>query len=208
VTTREVHRKFTRFARSGPGTTLPPAPLPARLSSLHSPRIVMDMPARLRIAACALALGTGLAALATAAPAQAQYNQYLRHDAAKCRGDGPAIRISVADVKSSRGTLRIQLYRATRAEWLETGRWLNRIEIPARAGTMSVCMPAPAPGTYGIAIRHDVNNNDKTDLTQDGGGMSNNPSINVFNLGKPSYDKVAFSLGNEVKAMTIRMRYM
>ena len=38
--------------------------------------------------------------------------------------------------------------------------------------------------------------------------MSNNPSINIFNLGKPSYTKVAFSLGQEVKAMTIRMRYM
>ncbi len=168
----------------------------------------MDMPARLRLAASALTLVAGLAALAVAAPAQAQYNQYLRHDAAECRGDGPAVRITVSGVKSSRGTLRVQLYRATRADWLETGRWLNRIELPARAGTMSVCMPAPGPGTYGIAIRHDVNGNGETDLTQDGGGMSNNPSINVFNLGKPSYTKVAFSLGNEVKAMTIRMRYM
>ena len=165
----------------------------------------MDMPARLRLAAFAPML---VAALAVAAPAQAQYNQYLRHDAAKCRGNGPAIRVTVSDVKSSQGTLRIQLYRATKRDWLETGRWLNRIELPARAGTMSVCMPAPGPGTYGIAIRHDVNGNDETDLTQDGGGMSNNPSINIFNLGKPSYTKVAFSLAQEVKAMTIRMRYM
>jgi uncharacterized protein (DUF2141 family) len=168
----------------------------------------MNMPTSLRFAVLAPTLGVGLAALAQAAPAQAQYNQYLRHDAAQCRGDGPAIRITVSGVKSSRGTLRVQLYRATRADWLETGRWLNRIEVPARAGTMSVCMPAPGPGTYGIAIRHDVNNNDETDLTQDGGGMSNNPSINVFNLGKPSYSKVAFTLGREVKPMAIRMRYM
>ncbi len=168
----------------------------------------MNMPTSLRLAASALVLAPGLAALAMPAPVHAQYNQYLRHDAAKCRGDGPAVRITVNGVKSSRGTLRVQLYRATRADWLETGRWLNRIELPAQAGTMSVCMPAPGPGTYGIAIRHDVNNNDETDLTQDGGGMSNNPSINVFNLGKPSYTKVAFALGREVKPMTIRMRYM
>ena len=169
----------------------------------------MNKPHRFRFAASALVLaGTGLLALATAAPAQAQYNQYLRHDAAKCRGDGPAVRITVSGVKASRGTLRVQLYRATRADWLETGRWLNRIELPARGGTMSICMPAPGPGTYGIAIRHDVNGNDETDLTQDGGGMSNNPAINVFNLGKPSYSKVAFTLGHEVKPMTIRMRYM
>ena len=166
----------------------------------------MEKPACLRLAAAALAL-TG-AVLAMASPAQAQFSNRLAHDAATCRGNGPAIRITVSGVKASRGTLRVQLYRATKADWLETGRWLNRIELPARAGTMSVCMPAPQAGTYGIAIRHDINGNGETDLTQDGGGMSNNPSINVFNLGKPSHSKVAFSLGQEVKAMSIRMRYM
>ena len=166
----------------------------------------MNKPARLRLAAAALALAGS--ALAVASPAQAQFANYLSHDPAKCRGNGPAVRITVSGVKSSRGTLRVQLYRATKRDWLETGRWLNRIELPARAGTMSVCMPAPQAGTYGIAIRHDVNGNGETDLTQDGGGMSNNPSINVFNLGKPGHTKVAFGLGQEVKAMTIRMRYM
>jgi uncharacterized protein (DUF2141 family) len=172
----------------------------------------MNLPTSFRSAAPVLApvltFAAGLAALAAAAPAQAAYNQYLRHDAGKCRGGGPAVRITVTEVKASSGTLRVQLYRATRADWLETGRWLNRIELPARAGTMSVCMPAPGPGNYGIAIRHDVNGNGETDLTQDGGGMSNNPSINIFNLGKPSYSKAAFGLGDEVKAMTIRMRYL
>jgi len=172
----------------------------------------MTKPFSLRLAAAALApklaLVAGLAALAVAVPAQAQYNQYLRHDPARCRGNGPAVRVTVSGVKSSSGTLRVQLYRATKADWLETGRWLNRIEVPARQGTMTVCMPAPATGTYGIAIRHDVNGNGETDLTQDGGGASNNPSFNVFNLGKPSYSKVGFSLGQEVKAITIRMHYL
>jgi uncharacterized protein (DUF2141 family) len=171
-------------------------------------RIVMNLPRPFRFAASALALGASLAMLAMAAPAHAQYNQHMRHDPAKCRDGGPAVRVTVNGVKASTGTLRVQLYRATRADWLETGRWLNRIELPARAGTMSVCMPAPGPGTYGIAIRHDINGNGETDLTQDGGGMSNNPSINVFNLGKPSHTKVAFSLAREIKPMTIRMRYM
>ena len=34
------------------------------------------------------------------------------------------------------GTLRVQLYRATEEDWLETGRWLNRIEVPARADSV------------------------------------------------------------------------
>ena len=38
--------------------------------------------------------------------------------------------------------------------------------------------------------------------------MSNNPSINVFNLGKPSYAKTAFPVGNQVKSIRIQMRYM
>ena len=135
-------------------------------------------------------------------------NQVIPNDMRKCSGSGPAVRITVSDVKASSGMMRVQLYRGTAADWLESGRWINRIQVPARAGTMSFCMPVPQAGTYGIAIRHDVNGNGKTDITQDGGGMSNNPSINIFNLGKPSYRKTAFAVGNEVKAMSIRMRYL
>ena len=153
------------------------------------------------------AAALGIAALA-AAPAAAQMNQVIPNDMRKCTGNGPAVRITVTDVKASSGTMRVQLYRGTAADWLESGRWINRIQVPARAGTMSFCMPVPQAGTYGIAIRHDVNGNGKTDITQDGGGMSNNPSINIFNLGKPSFRKTAFAVGREVKAMSIRMRYM
>ena len=69
-------------------------------------------------------------------------------------------------------------------------------------------MPVPQPGSYAIAVRHDVNGNGETELTKDGGGVSNNPSFNIFNLGKPSYSKAAFEVGNEVKAISITMHYM
>ena len=82
------------------------------------------------------------------------------------------------------------------------------IELPARAGSMTVCVPLPDAGSYGIAVRHDVNGNGKTDLSSDGGGMSNNPSINIFNLGKPSYTKTAFAVGNGPRTITITMKYM
>lgn len=147
-------------------------------------------------------------ALPLSGPAQAQYRQTISNDQAKCRGDGPAVRISVTDIKAGGGTLRAQVYRATKQDWLASGRWLYRIEIPARAGNATFCMPVPGPGSYAVAIRHDINGNGDTDLTQDGGGMSNNPSINIFNLGKPSYTKTAFPVGAEVKSIAIRMRYM
>ena len=155
------------------------------------------------IAAAALAL----AGMASPASAQ-QYRNHLRHSTAPCEGAGPAVQISVTGVSRSQGTLRVQLYRGTSSDWLESGRWLNRIELPARQGTMQVCMPVPAAGTYAIAIRHDVNGNGDTDLRTDGGGMSNNPSINIFNLGRPSVSNTRFTIGREVKPMSIRMRYM
>jgi uncharacterized protein (DUF2141 family) len=146
--------------------------------------------------------------LPLAGPAQAQYRQEIANDQSKCRGEGPAVRITATEIKSGAGRVRVQLYRANSRDWLATGRWIHRIEVPARAGTMSFCMPVPEPGSYAIAIRHDVNGDGDTDLTQDGGGMSNNPSINVFNLGKPSYTKTAFAVGQEVKVLTIRVRYL
>ena len=68
-------------------------------------------------------------------------------------------------------------------------------------------MPVPGPGKYAIAVRHDVNGNGETDLRTDGGGMSNNPAISIFNLGRPGIDKTAFSVSDGVKSLTIRMRY-
>ncbi|MBA4164311.1 MAG: hypothetical protein C0510_06720 [Erythrobacter sp.] len=156
-----------------------------------------------------LAVAVSLAA-AVAAPAMAQApdHQTIANNLARCtNGAGPAVEVSVSGIRSSKGMVRVQSYRATEAEWLEKGQWINRIEVPARAGTMTFCVPLPAPGSYGIAVRHDVNANGKTDLREDGGGMSNNPAINIFNLGKPSYKKTAFSVGEGVRSIGITMKY-
>lgn len=156
-------------------------------------------------------LAAGLAAImavSLAAPAQAQaYGQELRHSLAPCRGDGPAVMITLTGVRGSEGTMRVQLYRGIADDWLERGRWLNRIELPARAGSMSICMPVPSAGDYAIAIRHDVNNNGDTDIRTDGGAMSNNPSINIFNLGRPSINRTRFAIAQQVLPMNLRMRY-
>ena len=162
---------------------------------------------RRAISAFAIA-AAGMGALAVSAPAHAQFRQVIANDMSRCRGGEPAVRVNIAGVASSRGTVRVQLYRGIASDWLESGRWLYRIEAPARQGTMSFCLPAPQPGPYGVAVRHDVNNNGSTDLRSDGGAMSNNPSINIFNLGKPSYRKTRFDIGNTVTTININMRYM
>ena len=149
-----------------------------------------------------------LAGLAPAVPAQAQYRDKIAHDPGKCAaGKGPAVLVTIAGIKESKGTIRVQSYRATKADWLEKGRWINRMEAPARAGTMNFCVPLPAAGHYGIAVRHDLDGDGETDIFGDGGAMSNNPSVNIFNLGKPSYKKVGFDVGRGVESISIQMRY-
>ncbi|MED5205226.1 MAG: DUF2141 domain-containing protein [Pseudomonadota bacterium] len=149
-----------------------------------------------------------LTALAAPAPAEAQYRQKISNNPAKCAaGAGPAVRVTVTDIRESTGTMRVQSYRGTKEDWLEKGKWIYRMEAPAKAGSMTFCMPLPRPGTYAIAVRHDVNGNGDTDIFADGGAMSNNPSINIWNLGKPSYKKTRFDVGPGVEWISIRMRY-
>jgi len=138
----------------------------------------------------------------------AQYRQKIGNDMTKCyAGSGPAVMVTVDGIKASAGKMRVQSYRATADEWLKKGKWLNRIEAPAKEGTMTFCMPVPGAGEYAIAIRHDINGNNDTEITKDGGGMSNNPAITIFNLGKPSVKKTAISVGDSVKSIRIQMRY-
>jgi uncharacterized protein (DUF2141 family) len=149
------------------------------------------------------------ASMAAGLPAAAQFRNKITNDPAKCRdGGSSAVKVEISGITPAHGVLRVQLYPGTAADWLKAGHWLNRIEIPARGSAATVCMPVPGPGTYAIAVRHDVNGNGKTDLRADGGGMSNNPAVSIFNLGKPSYQKTAFSVGSAVKTISIRMRYV
>ena len=149
-----------------------------------------------------------VAAVALASGAAAS-GSVTSNDMARCTsGNGPAVLVSVQGVKATTGRIRVQSYPATNGAWLTKGRWINRIESRANAGSMSFCVPVPAAGKYGIAVRHDRNANGKTDISQDGGGFSNNPSISILNLGKPAVGKVAFYAGTGVTKITINLKYM
>lgn len=147
----------------------------------------------------------GALALGAAAPGQAQYRQKIGNDLGDCRDGGPAVLVNVDGIKASTGRIRVQAYRP--ADWLKKGRWINRIDVPAKAGSMTFCLPVPAAGSYGVAVRHDVDGDNKTDLFGDGGAMSNNPSINLFNLGKPAFSKAEIVVGDGAKSIRVTMRY-
>lgn len=156
------------------------------------------LPAVLLAATALVAGGSG--------PAQAQYRNKITNDMSLCRGNGPAVLLTVDGIKASTGRVRAQVYHATSDDWLKKGRWLNRVEANAKAGSMSFCLPVPASGNYAVAVRHDIDGDGKTDIFGDGGAMSNDPSINIFNLGKPSVSKTSFAVSG-VKSIHVAMRY-
>jgi uncharacterized protein (DUF2141 family) len=149
------------------------------------------------------------AAAMLAIAGSAHAGSVISNDMSKCgAGKGPAIQVNVRGIKGLSGKVRVQNYPATSAAWLAKGKWLHRIEARASAASLNFCVPLSASGKYAIAVRHDKNSNGKTDISSDGGGFSNNPSINILNLGKPSVSKVAFSAGPGVTTITVNMKYM
>jgi len=150
-------------------------------------------------------------AMFAAVPAIA-HGAEIANDLERCAvsAKGPAVLVDVRGFTASTGQVRVQSYPATKAAWLTKGEWLDRIDVPVKAagGAMRFCMPVPQPGRYGIAVRHDRDGNGKTDLSRDGGGFSNNPSISIFNLGKPGVEKAAFYAGPGVTKITINLKYM
>jgi uncharacterized protein (DUF2141 family) len=145
-----------------------------------------------------LLLASGLAAPAVAA---------LGPDAPACSEGRPSVLVSVNGFKARTGRLRVQLYGDNPSTFLAKGAKLKRIDLPVTpGGAMTVCVAVPHPGTYAIAVRHDVNGDNARGDWSDGGGFSNNPSLSLLHL-KPSLRQAAINVGNGVRPVTIVLLY-
>ncbi len=156
-------------------------------------------------AVIALALGT--ATLPFAMPAMAAP---IGPFAAACAGNGPAVIARVSGLKARTGTVRVQLYASNPATFLEKKAYLQRIDVPARASSMDICVPVPKEGRYAISVRHDVNGDGKSDRG-DGGGFSGNPDMSLMDLlakRKPSLARVAFNVGGGTQVVPVTLRYV
>ena len=125
-----------------------------------------------------------------------------------CGARPNAIDLTVTDVRSAAGTITVDLYDDVPESFLKGKRKVSRVRAPARQGTVRVCLAAPKPGVYALAIYHDKNANKKFDrnfigLPTEAYGVSNNP---VFRLGPPSHDEAAFSVGAAGIHMEIDLR--
>lgn len=164
----------------------------------------------LKIAAKSLAFvaAGGIAVAASVAVASA-HGQEITNDMRKCAAGatGPALQVEVSGFKAATGRVRVQAYPATKASWLEKGAWINRIDsaVTPRGGKMTFCVPLPDSGTYGIAVRHDVDGSGKSGWN-DGGGFSNNPKLSLLSL-KPSASKTAIRVGSGVTRISVVLNY-
>lgn len=138
-----------------------------------------------------------------AAPLAADPREARPDDPTCAKGGAPAVLVSVVGLKSGAGKVRVQAYHA--AGFLKKGQWAGRVDVnPAGRRNLDICLPLKAPGSYAIAVRHDANDNDKSDWN-DGGGFSRNPRLSL--MGKPSFAQTAINVGREPARIRVVMNY-
>lgn len=132
----------------------------------------------------------------------------------RCRSDerGPSYDITVSGLKDRKGTLRIELYPANEADFLQddnvlvmAGKPFARVVQPLPAkGAVTACIRAPGPGTYTLSILHDRNANRKFDRMSDGAAF---PRIGNLGRDKPKAADVAVAVGNAPQSVSVTMQY-
>ena len=147
----------------------------------------------------------GLFALALAAvPGGAQ--PPLGADAAVCRAGRPSILVNVIGFKQRTGNVRVALY-ANPDTFLDRGATMRKINLPvAASGPMRICIAVPHPGSYAIAVRHDVDGDNARGDWSDGGGFSRNPSLSLMHL-RPRFGDVAVNVGQGTLGVNVVLNY-
>ena len=133
---------------------------------------------------------------------------------ADCRANesGPAMRVTVTGLRDTRGSLRLELYPANDTDFLApdrdliaNGRVFRRVvATPPASGTASLCIRAPAAGTYALTVLHDRDRDGRFGFVSDGVGFSNNPRLG---RAKPPASAVAIAIGSGVGSTRIVMNY-
>ncbi len=134
--------------------------------------------------------------------------------AARCRPDerGPAILVNIHGLKDRTGTLRLELYPdhqndflADDTKLLAAGKTFRRVIIaPPAAGDPTICIRAPAPGSYAVALIHDRDGKPSFSIWRDGIGVPGNPSSLH---GSPTVDQARVRVGDGLSRVSIIMTY-
>nr|WP_255536310.1 DUF2141 domain-containing protein [Pacificimonas pallii] len=117
----------------------------------------------------------------------------------------PAALVRITGLKDRAGQVRVQLYPNDPDKFLESGEWIQRVDVPVTAsGDMDICVKLPYVGEMAMVVMHDREKNGKLDPFEDGAGLPGNPKMK---LAKPKYKVAAFNAKAGVTPMTIVMNY-
>ena len=127
-----------------------------------------------------------------------------------CDSDGIPIWVTVEKVRSSSGTIKVELYNGESKKALKKRDKIARTRVKAQQGETSLCLSAPSEGEYAIALYHDENDNKKFDrnfmgIPREGFGFSNNPPIG---LGLPEQKEVRFRVDRMATSLRISVVYL
>jgi len=126
-----------------------------------------------------------------------------------CQATPYHIHVIVQQVRSNHGNVAALLYGDNPDDFLARGKRLAKIRVPAKKGSVAICLPAPHPGIYAVGIYHDENDNKKFDkswigLPVEGFGVSNNPDIFLL---PPSHAESSFKIQGTDTTVKINIQY-
>lgn len=132
----------------------------------------------------------------------------------QCRDgqQGSSFLVTVLGLKDRKGSLKLELYPSNDADFLaDDNRLLNANKVFRRVvapipvtGVPKLCIRAPGPGPYSLALLHDRNNNHKFNLTTDGIGFPGDPHLG---WAKPKAAATRAIAGTGATPLTIRLQY-
>ena len=116
-----------------------------------------------------------------------------------------ALTVTVTNVATEDGQVRIAVY--DEETWLDTERRVAREFVAPLSTTVSATFELP-PGTYAVAVLHDVNGNGRMDygfmrMPKEPYGFSNGV---VPRFGPPKFDDSAFAIADDDVDITIELR--
>jgi uncharacterized protein (DUF2141 family) len=123
-------------------------------------------------------------------------------------GSGSTVEVELTNLRNDRGVLHLCLTRSPE-HFPDCEKDPAAAKATVRATVRDVRLPAPAPGSYALAVIHDENGNGRLDtvlvIPKEGFGFSRNPQIG---FGPPSFDKVQFAAGGGASTQVVRLRYL
>ncbi len=120
------------------------------------------------------------------------------------------LKISITGLRNNSGSVILGFYNNDKAFAAETPLFTK---VESKATTVNHVLTLNykdiKPGTYGVVMLDDENNNNKMDygwiLPEEGYGFSN---YNHFGLTKPKVSKFSFTITNENKVVEIKVQYL